>query len=78
MVTVMLTLGAFQAYIPVALITQGGPLHRTEFVISYMYSQAFSNLDFGYSSSLAYILATIVFAISQFQMRFIKTSALAG
>lgn len=78
MVTVMLTLGAFQAYIPVALITQGGPLHRTEFVISYMYGQAFNNLDFGYSSALAYILAAIVFAISQFQMRFIKTSALAG
>lgn len=78
MVTVMLTIGAFQAYIPVALITGGGPLHRTEFVISYMYGQAFSNLNFGYSSALAYILAVIVFAISQFQMRFIKSSALGG
>lgn len=78
MVTIMLTLGAFQAYIPVALITHGGPLHRTEFVLSYMYGQAFSNLDFGYSSALAYILAVIVFGISQFQMRFIKTSDLAG
>lgn len=28
MVVIMLTIGAFQAYIPVSLITQGGPLHR--------------------------------------------------
>ena len=78
MIIVMLTIGAFQAYIPVALITQGGPLHRTEFVISYMYGQAFQNLDFGYASALAYILAAIVFGISQLQMRFVKTSSLAG
>ncbi|MEA4906958.1 MAG: sugar ABC transporter permease [Chloroflexi bacterium] len=78
MVIVMLTIGAFQAYIPVALITQGGPLHRTEFVISYMYAQAFQNLDFGYSSALAYILAAIVFGVSQAQLRFVKSSALSG
>jgi multiple sugar transport system permease protein len=74
MVLIMLTIGAFQAYIPVALITQGGPLHRTEFVISYMYSQAFKNLNFGYSSSLAYVLAGIVFIISQAQLHFMKST----
>jgi len=78
MVTIMLTIGAFQAYIPVSLITHGGPLHRTEFVLSYMYGVAFQNLKFGYSSALAYILAAIVFGISQFQMRFIKSSALGS
>lgn len=78
LVTIMLTIGAFQAYIPVALITQGGPLHRTEFILSYMYTQAFGNINFGYSSALAYILAVIIFAISQFQLRFVKGSDLQG
>jgi multiple sugar transport system permease protein len=78
MVTVMLTIGAFQAYIPVSLITNGGPLHRTEFVISYMYSTAFQNLKFGYSSALAYILAAIVFGISRIQMHFIRSKSLSG
>ncbi len=78
LVLVMLTIGAFQTYIPIALITGGGPLHRTEFALSYMYSQAFRDLHFGYSTALAYILAMVVFAISQFQLRFVKTSALAG
>ena len=78
MVMIMLTIGAFQAYIPVSLITKGGPLHRTEFALSYMYGQAFTEMDFGYSSALAYILAVIVFGISQFQLRFIKTRDVAG
>lgn len=78
MVTVMLTIGAFQTYIPVSLITQGGPLHRTELVISYMYSTAFTNLNFGYSSALAYLLAAIVFGISRLQMRFVRTSSING
>jgi multiple sugar transport system permease protein len=78
MVTVMLTIGAFQAYIPVALITKGGPLHRTEFILSYMYSTAFGDLKFGYSSALAYIMAAIVFGISRIQMRFIRSNELNG
>jgi multiple sugar transport system permease protein len=78
MVSIMLTIGAFQSYIPVALMTKGGPLHRTELVLSYMYGTAFDNLQFGYASAMAYILAIIVFGISRFQMRFIKSSALNG
>lgn len=78
LVTIMLTIGAFQAYIPVALMTKGGPLHRTELILSYMYGMAFGNLEFGYSSALAYILAAIVFGISRLQLKFMKTSALGG
>jgi multiple sugar transport system permease protein len=78
MVSIMLTIGAFQSYIPVALMTKGGPLHRTELVLSYMYGTAFDNLKFGYASAMAYILAIIVFGVSRFQMRFIKSSALNG
>ncbi len=78
MVSIMLTFGAFQTYIPIALMTNGGPLHRTELVLNYMYATGFTDLDFGYSSALAYIMAAIVFSISRFQMRFLKTSALGN
>jgi ABC-type sugar transport systems, permease components len=78
MVTVMLTIGAFQAYIPVALITKGGPLHRTELILSYMYNTAFGDLKFGYSSAMAYIMAAIVFGISRVQMRFTRSTDLKG
>jgi len=69
LVFIMLTIGAVQAYIQVALITGGGPLHRTDVILSYMYYLAFNDLDYGYSSSLSFILAAIVFVISQAQLR---------
>lgn len=75
LVLIMLTIGAFQTYIPIALITGGGPLQRTEVILSYMYSQAFNHLNFGYSSALAYILAVIVFVISQAQLRLMRLDA---
>lgn len=68
-VSVMLLIGAFQTYIPVAMITKGGPLHRTEMVVSYIYNTAFTNLNFGYSSALSYIFALIVFCLSRLQLR---------
>lgn len=69
LVMIMLTIGAFQVYTPVALITNGGPLHRTEVLLTYMYNLAFTNLDYGYSSAISFIFASIVFAISQAQLR---------
>jgi multiple sugar transport system permease protein len=68
-VLIMLSIGAFQAYIHVALLTNGGPVHRTEVLLSYMYYQAFTNRDFGYASAISYILIAIVAVISQFQLR---------
>ena len=78
MTAVMLTIGAFQVFIPVALITGGGPLHRTEVILTYLYDVAFRQLDFGYAGAISFALAGLVFAISQVQLRFMKQSALAG
>jgi multiple sugar transport system permease protein len=72
LVLIMLSIGAFQAYIQVALLTNGGPFHQTEVILSYMYYQAFSNREFGYASAISFILIAIVFAISQLQLRLLR------
>lgn len=68
-IMVALIIGGFQAFISIYLITGGGPLHRTEVVLSYMYDRAFDKLKFGYGASLSYILAAIVVFVSFAQMR---------
>jgi multiple sugar transport system permease protein len=68
-IMVALVIGGFQAFISIYLITGGGPLHRTEVVLSYMYDRAFDKLEFGYGASLSYILAAIVVFVSFAQMR---------
>lgn len=78
LVLVLLTIGAFQIYVQVALITGGGPVHSTEVLLSYMYYQAFTRLDFGYGSSLSYILVALVFGISRLQLRLSRLQQEAG
>ncbi len=50
----------------------GGPLHETQVLLTYMYQQAFSFLDFGYGSALAFILTLIVFVLSLVQLRLFR------
>lgn len=71
-VLVMLVIGGFNVFLSVFLITGGGPLHRTEVVLSYMYDRAFSRLSFGYGAALSYILAAIVIGINFAQMRLLR------
>jgi len=74
-ILVALIIGGFQVFISVYLITGGGPLHRTEVVLSYMYDRAFDKLRFGYGASLSYILAAIVVFVSFAQMRLFSRPA---
>jgi multiple sugar transport system permease protein len=73
-ILVALIIGGFQVFISVYLITGGGPVHRTEVVLSYMYERAFGRLRFGYGASLSYILAAIVVFVSFAQLRLFSRS----
>jgi len=69
---VMLMIGGFNVFLSVVLITDGGPLRKTEVILSYMYHQAFDYLDFGYGAALSFILALIIVTISFLQIRFLR------
>lgn len=72
-VTVMLVIGGFNVYISVALMTDGGPADSTQVLLTYMYDQAFTNLDFGYGSAIAVLLTIGVFILSVIQLRAFRT-----
>ena len=71
-VTIMLVIGGFNVFISVFVVTGGGPANDTEVVLTYMYKQAFTFLDFGYGSAIAYLLAMVIFAMSLAQMRLFR------
>lgn len=71
-VFVILTIGAFQVFISVFIMTADDPLNRNDVVLTYMYANAFEYLDLGYGSAIAYILAAMVFALSILQIRVLK------
>lgn len=71
-VLVILTIGAFQVFISVYVMTGGKPLHRTDVILTYMYSNAFEFLDLGYGSAISYLLAAMVFLLSLAQIRLLR------
>jgi multiple sugar transport system permease protein len=66
---VMLVIGGLNVFASVQLVTGGGPVGQTDVVLSYMYTQAFTYLDFGYGSAIAVILAVLVFLLAVLQLR---------
>jgi len=71
-VTIMLVIGGFNVFISVYLMTGGGPAGETDVLLTYMYHQAFENLDFGYGAAIAVLLTLVVFALSVVQLRLFR------
>ncbi len=69
---VMLVIGGFNVFISVILITGGEPMHQTEVVLTYLYSQAFDFLDFGYGAALSYLMAALILVLSFLQLKFLR------
>src|SRR5690242_19987173 len=48
----------------IIVMTNGGPADRTQIVASYIFTQAFRRLDFGYASAIAVVLLLLLLAYS--------------
>lgn len=67
---VVLTIGGLNAYISGLLMTDGGnPMDLTHFVLTLMYEETFTNMQFGIGSAISVMLTLFVFIISFFQMK---------
>lgn len=66
---VMLTIGGFNVFTSIKMITDGKPMHETEVILTWMYSKAFNSGEFGYAAALSFIVAvTLIFlALLQFK-----------
>lgn len=60
------TVNAFQAFTPAYVISQGsgGPLDSTLFYTLYLYQRAFTNLEMGYASAMAWALCIVLAAFT--------------
>ena len=71
-VLVMLVIGSFQVFISVYIMTSGGPMHQTEVVLTWLYTNAFGYLRFGYGSAIAVIMTTFIFIITVMQIKLLS------
>lgn len=70
--SVMLSIGSFNTYTPIAVLTGGNPAHQTEVVLTWMYFQTFNATGkMGYSAALSIIIALIIMLITVFLFKMI-------
>ncbi len=70
-VAVITTIGAFQVFEQMYVITRGGPAFSTTTIVYYLYQVGFNMLRMGYATVVAFILFVVVFALSTIQRRYL-------
>jgi len=65
-----LTIGGFNVFTSIKMITGGKPAHQTDTLLTWMYYKAFSTGQFGYAAALSFVMALSLglLAIVQFRM----------
>jgi len=69
LVLVLTTIGSFQVFTQVFVMTQGGPMGATDVIVYHIYSAAFENFQLGYGAALSYVLFVILFVLTLLQRR---------
>ncbi len=77
-VVVINAIRSFQVFIEVFVMTQGGPLRSTTTLVLYLYETAFRRLDYGYASTVAWVVFGLSAAFSVAAVRHLRPRFASG
>jgi multiple sugar transport system permease protein len=66
------TIGAFQVFDQVYVMTGGGPANATTTLVHQIYNAAFKAIDMGYAAAMSFVLFGIILVVSLLSMRGIR------
>ena len=69
---IMLTIGGFNVFTSIKMITGGKPAHQTDTLLTWMYYKAFSTGKFGYAAALSFIMAFCLGLLAILQFKTMK------
>lgn len=75
---IMLTIGGFNVFTSIKMITGGKPAHLTDTLLTWMYYKAFGTGKFGYSAALSFIMALALAILAVFQFRAMRAKDAEG
>jgi ABC-type sugar transport system permease subunit len=64
-------INSFEVFVPVYLMTNGGPGYSSMVMVMAIYRAAFQQYQMGYASAMAVVLFLVIFAISVLQFKFL-------
>lgn len=68
-VAIVTTIGSFQVFDQIQVMTRGGPAAATNVTVYYIFRQAFEISELGYASATAFILFIIIMTLTLVQLR---------
>ena len=71
-VTVNSVISSFQIFDQVYVMTNGGPLFRTETVVQYIYNNAIGKSDIGYASAVAVVMLILTLSVSLVLFKYMR------
>ncbi len=72
-VFVMSTIGSFQVFSQIYMMTpRGGPLKSTMVIVYYLYQKAFEKFEFGYALAIAFVLFIMIFSMTLFNKLYVE------
>ncbi len=69
-VTIMSSIAAMKVFEEIYIMTGGGPLHSSETLVFYIYTEAFDRLNMGYASAAGVVLFLITLVLSIINIKF--------
>jgi len=73
-ITMLQIIFSFKVFDIVYVMTRGGPGDASQVLGTYLYKQAFSDYQFGYASSIGFLMAILVFGFTLVYLYFSKLS----
>lgn len=70
---VLSTIGSFQVFTPVLIMTQGGPGYSTTTLVHLIFNTAFLDFNFGLAAALSVVLFAIIMVFAVFQFRWLSS-----
>ncbi|MBO9605871.1 MAG: sugar ABC transporter permease [Paenibacillaceae bacterium] len=67
------TIGAFQVFAIILLLTGGGPAYKTTTILMLIYREAFFNLNYGMANAMGIVLCVLIGLIALVQFRALKS-----
>lgn len=72
-VIVMTTIDAIKIFTPIYIMTNGGPLDRTDTIVHYIWKTAFRMNEMGYAAAMSIVLFLVIFIITFVQLKVLKS-----
>ena len=72
-VSIMSVIGTFQVFVPISVMTGGGPGDASMVLAMLIYRVAIRNLDMGYGTAIAMVLFAIIMVVTVIQWKLVRS-----